>query len=275
MDNNYKLVAIDMDGTLLNSKSEVTPFTGKVINELTDRGIIVVFVTGRLLAGVKIFPQIIKSNRWVIACNGAYTINTGHNSVSFDNPLRIPDCMKIVKLLKSNSVIFQYLTFDQIVGEKIDKRMKYYYEVNSRLPEKRRIRLRTVDNCLEAIQKEKSIYKILMNLDCDDEFHNILRQINEVSNVSVYKSGKGLYDMMNKGVSKGAALEMLAGTLKIKRDEIIAIGDSQNDISMLEFAGTAIAMGNADEEVKKAAGYLADTCDNDGAARILKELLLS
>lgn len=273
MENKYKLVAIDMDGTLLNSKSEITPYTSKVLDAVSEEGIYVVFVTGRILPGVKIYPQIMEKNKWVIGCNGAYTVNTGLNTISFDNPLPGDICYKIIKILKSNSVIYQYFTFDHIVGEKIEKRMRYYYEVNSRLPEESRIRLRIVDDGLVSIQKEKRVYKLLLNIDDEEEFIRIKNQIDDIGHVSIYNTGKGMYDLMNIGVSKGAALERLAGQLEISREAVIAFGDSQNDISMLEFAGTGVAMGNAGEEVKRIADCAADTCDHDGVARKLIELL--
>ncbi|MBC8016730.1 MAG: HAD-IIB family hydrolase, partial [Sporomusaceae bacterium] len=104
-----------------------------------------------------------------------------------------------------------------------------------------------------------------------DEMRNELKKITQLE---IVDSSKYNIEITRKGVSKGKAVEMLAILYNVKREEIITIGDSENDISMIEYAGLGIAMGNASDRVKQAADYVTDSNDNEGVANGINKFIL-
>lgn len=96
----------------------------------------------------------------------------------------------------------------------------------------------------------------------------------EFSEFEVASSNSDNFEMTKKGTSKGKAVEVLADFYNIKRDEVICMGDGENDLSMIEYAGLGIAMGNASSIVKKRANYVTDTNCNDGVAKAIEKFVL-
>ena len=138
--------------------------------------------------------------------------------------------------------------------------------------------VKIVNGSLKRISKEESLstefYKLL--LLCDE------KQLNEFETVIpdewrdefyVVRTQKYLIEVLTKGVNKAYGLKKLAAELSIKKDEIVAIGDAANDIEMLEYAGLAIAMGNASEEVKAIADIVTDTNENNGVIKAIDKLI--
>lgn len=93
-------------------------------------------------------------------------------------------------------------------------------------------------------------------------------------NCEAHKSLSNMLDVMNKGVTKGNAIKNLAQSLGVKQEEIIAIGDNENDISMIKYAGLGVAMGNAEEKVKEVSNFITDTNDNHGVAKVIQQFML-
>ena len=92
--------------------------------------------------------------------------------------------------------------------------------------------------------------------------------------LEVVSSSPNNFEVMNKGTSKGRAVKVLADILNINREEIMCLGDSENDLSMIEFAGLGVAMGNAEEFLKEKADYITDTNENDGVAKAIEKFVL-
>lgn len=105
-----------------------------------------------------------------------------------------------------------------------------------------------------------------------DDLRNELKTIDRLE---IVDSSKYNIEITRKGVSKGKAVEMLASLYNVKREEVLTIGDSENDLSMIEYAGLGVAMGNASDVIKAKADYITDTNDNDGVAEVISKFILN
>jgi Cof subfamily protein (haloacid dehalogenase superfamily) len=134
-----------------------------------------------------------------------------------------------------------------------------------------------VTDDLEKIIEEnyQIILKVVIVSDMDEigELKKLRNEIINMMDVEVVSSAENNIEIMSKGISKGNAVKILGDIYGISKDEIICIGDSENDISMIEYAGLGIAMANATDDLKAAADYVTDTNDNDGVAKAIEKIV--
>jgi Cof subfamily protein (haloacid dehalogenase superfamily) len=267
----YKLVVTDMDGTFLNSKDEISVENLKIVKELNERGILFSIATGRLDTMIKPYLRQIGNNTPVISCNGALVRNIIKGEFYHAHIIKKIDFTKVIDICKVNNLTFAVYCEYTVYSESIEGRMKYFEKRNEGLCVEERVAIKIVDNIYTDI--EERIFKILVSNDDSEVLERVKGKINKIPGIEAVKSSTNLLDVMSEGVTKGNALRDLAEMLKIKREEIIAIGDNHNDMSMLEYAGYAIAVGNAEQVVKDIADLVTVSNDEDGVAKALRDVL--
>lgn len=269
----YKLIVTDMDGTLLNSKGEVSEENVSALKELRDRGIHVAIATGRIYTTARVYAKHLGLLTPIICCNGAMVKNLENDKEIYTNPMSKEDCLKVIDICREHGLYFHFYSDDTIYGEKLENKMLYFSEWGKTLDEEDRIKIELVKDSKEVIERE-TIYKFGIQDDNVELLNRIANVINSTLDVEAHKSLSNMLDIMNKGVTKGKAIENLASSLGVKQEEIIAIGDNENDLSMITYAGLGVAMGNAEEKVKAASDYITDTNDNHGVAKVVKKFML-
>ena len=266
-----KLIAIDMDGTLLNSKKELLEETKQYFKEFHTKGTetLLVLCTGRPETGIRPYLKdlgYLEENHYIISQNGAniYESQTGNRIMdAFVDSVEI---QKWIELGKKHGV--------SVMGAGVD----YYYSFDEDPTEWMEFDVKIVNGSLKRITKEESLstdfYKLLLLGDEEqlNEFETIIPQESR-DEFYVVRSQKYLVEVLKKGVNKAFGLEKLAAALNIDPCEIAAIGDAANDIEMLEYAGLAIAMGNASEEVKAISDIVTDTNENNGVIKAIDKLI--
>ena len=266
-----KVIAIDMDGTLLNSKKELLEETKQYFKEFHTKGTetLLVLCTGRPDTGIRPYLKdlgYLEENHYIISQNGAniYESQTGNRIMdAFVDSEKI---QKWIELGKKHRV--------SVMGAGVD----YYYSFDEDPTEWMEFDVKIVNGSLKRITKEDSLstdfYKILLLGDVEqlDEFETIIPK-EWRDEFYVVRSQKYLIEVLTKGVNKAFGLEKLAKELNIQPSEIAAIGDAANDIEMLEYAGLAIAMGNASEKVKAIADIVTDTNENNGVIKAIDKLI--
>jgi Cof subfamily protein (haloacid dehalogenase superfamily) len=267
----FKLVVTDMDGTFLNSKEEISEENLKIVKALNERGILFSIATGRLDTMIKPYLRQIGNNNPIISCNGALVRNINKGEFYHAQIIKGAEFRKVIDICKANNLVFSVYCEYTVYSESIEGRIKHYVKRNESLAEDDKVDIKIVGNIYTDI--DEKILKILVSNDNPDVLEHIEGELNKIPGIEAYKSSSNLLDIMAEGVTKGNALKDLAEILKIKREEIIAIGDNHNDISMLEFAGYAIAVGNAEQAVKDIADLVTTSNDDDGVATGLKEVL--
>lgn len=269
----YKLVVSDMDGTLLNSKIEISEYNKKIIQEAIKKGIIFVLATGRIYGSARVFAKQLELNTPIMACNGGIIRNSVDKEIIFEAPIDPEACHKVFEFLKRTNTYFHFYGADIFYTEKIKLESFEYSVWNQSLPEEDRIEMKEVENASDVLEYDK-IYKILLHCKKDVKRHFYSNELSKISNMTLTSSWFDNFEICGKNVSKGNAVKRFAEEMNISKDEIICIGDNQNDMSMIEYAGLGIAVENADEQVKKIADFIAPSNDDNGVGKVLERFVL-
>ena len=266
-----KLVAIDMDGTLLNSKKELLEETKQYFKNFHNKNTetILVLCTGRPESGIRPYLKdlgYLEENHYIISQNGANIYESQTGKRVMDAFVDSTAIKKWIELGKKHGI--------SVMGAGVD----YYYCFDQEPTEWMEFDVKLVSGKLKRIPTKESLntdfYKILLMGDEEqlNEFETFIPK-EWRDEFYVVRSQKYLVEVLTKGVNKAFGLEKLAQKLNIQPSEIAAIGDAANDIEMLEYAGLAVAMGNASEEVKAIADIVTDTNENNGVIKAIDQLI--
>ena len=288
----YKLVAIDLDGTMLNKYGIITQNTKDVIKKVQEKGIEVVIASGRTINSVKNFSKEINSQNYFISGNGAITYDIKKDEILFENVLTKNKVLQVIKICDENSIYYSVYTENGIITKNLNYNTLYYYKENLNKEEKEKTHINIVQDIYSYIEnRDEKILKIMI---CDSNqtvFKAIVKKLGEIKDIEILdvshmsrkliKQGteeialEYFYtEITSKDVDKWNAIERLIGLLGIKNEEVITIGDNANDIKMIKNAGLGIAMGESAPYIKEQANIVAESNDNDGVAEILKKVFL-
>lgn len=271
----YKLICLDMDGTLLSDDKEVSDKNKEAIKEAHDRGVKIAICTGRVFASAKYYAHLLGIKAPIIASNGAYIREKDKDEVIYSSTLNAEECKKILDTTKKYDFKVYFNTFDTIISSKPYPKGYTYLEMNNDVPEDMKIRLHVNPNLEEEFIKRNN--EILKAICISKDFDSLKRAKDDVMKLNDFEVVSSLgdnFEIMKKGISKGNAVKVLADFYGISRDEIICMGDGENDLSMIEYAGLGIAMGNAPDYVKEKADYVTDSNDKDGVAKAIEKFVL-
>lgn len=266
-----KLVALDIDDTLLNSVGQITTQTKKSLQNLLQQGVKIVLCSGRPLAGVSPFLQDLGlhgDDQYVITNNGAI-IETVSGSILQRQTLDNQVYRQFVDFVTSNKMPY-YVLDDQsrvITSDRDINRIAVVqaYEnsagIYQRTPDELPADFEITKAAIVGEKEELDNYEPLVKKTFGDTGY-------------VVRAGKNFLDLMHQNVNKGSGLKLLTDILNISPDEVMVFGDEQNDLPMFDFAGTAIAMGNGTELVKSHATYVTDSNDDEGIAHAIAKFFI-
>ncbi|MGY0354343.1 sugar-phosphatase [Enterococcus avium] len=267
-----KLVAIDLDGTLLNNDKCINKPVIDAIKATRQAGIHVVLSTGRPLSGTKKQLDELGLNKkddYIITYNGALVLNTKTWDTIFERGLTQEKYLKIDQLARSLNVHLHLADRKEMYTSNRD--ISPYTILESYLVNMP-LHYRTSE---EIIAENVSPIKMMMIDEPEilsEAFENIPKKY--FDEYTIVRSTPTFIEILNPNASKGIALKELCKHLGINRSEVMAIGDAENDLSMIEFANIGIAMGNACEMIKTAADYTVATNLEDGVKEALDRWVL-
>ncbi|MDO5089271.1 MAG: Cof-type HAD-IIB family hydrolase [Leptotrichiaceae bacterium] len=267
-----KLIAIDMDGTLLNQKKEISFKQKEALKEAEKKGIMTVLCTGRPLFGVIPFYkelELEKTNGYIIVNNGCSIHKTEDLSLTDYNKLAKKDIEYLYSLTEGYDVNFTL--FDDKHYFCIGKPNEYT-EYDGKL-----VYVPITEITLKEVLCDKYMMFQSMYVGSPENVDKFQKdnQENLKKLYSIVRSQTYILEAMPFGVEKGSAVKRLSEKLGIKREEVMAIGDGNNDIEMLRYAEISVAMENGTEDVKKAAKYITESNENDGVAKAIYKYALS
>lgn len=270
----YKAVAFDMDGTLLASNRLILPETVDMIQKISEKGIKVILVSGRHHTVIHPYYYQLKLSTPAICCNGSYLYDFKKQQNFAAKPMTKQQAKKLLNLVNQFGIHTMIYT-DQVMNyEVLDDHLEGFFEWLNSLPEFLQPEVKKVDNFKEVIEQANMIFKFATsshNLPALKQFSDAVDALDEFS---CEWSWSNRADIAVKGNTKGNGLKHWAEHENIKLSEIVAFGDSYNDISMFAIAGLGIAMGNADDEVKAKASYTIGDNNSSSIANELKKLFL-
>lgn len=267
----YKLIAIDMDGTLLNSENKVSNRTKDAIVKAKDRGVHVVLATGRILKSAKSYSKKLNLANPIVASNGGIMIDE-YSNVIYKNPLDKKSIKEIVKLAgQSNVYCHLYDETKFYSSEKVEDVLAFYSEGDENMSIELEL-FKNIDDLLNV--EDLNIYKLIFIDNDIEKLQDFRKKISTVENINISSSWANNVEAMGLNVSKGEAIKKLAESLDLELCEVMAIGDSENDLSMLDIAGLSVAMGNGADSIKDKVDFVTDTNDNDGVAKAIEKFIL-
>lgn len=270
----YKLICIDMDGTLLNSNNEISKRNLEAIKKASEMGVQVAISTGRLFVSANYYADLIGVKTPIIASNGAYIRDKNTDKVIYRSLLGYENCKKLMEVIKKYDMYPHFNTYNSIITEKLVHSSKFYSKMNESLPQDRRINIVITQNWTESLKEYGDEILKCIIIDKDYEKLKLAKEELSKEELEVVSSFTNNIEVMSKGVSKGNAVGVLAKQYNISKEEVMCIGDSENDLSMIKFAGMGVAMGNGNELIKENSDYITDTNNEDGVAKAIEKFVL-
>ena len=291
--NMYKLVAIDLDGTMLNSYGIVTQNTKEKIKKVIQKGTKVVIASGRPIDSIKAIAEEIGSKEYFIGGNGAIIYDIKKDEIIYEKFLNKQKVLEIIDLCEENSINYNVYTEKTILAKNLKFNVLYYYKENLKKPENKKTNIVIVENMKEYIKnlKEEKFLKVTI---CDENkfiFNAIGKKLKELSGIEIldvlHMSRKlikqGTQDIVIEyfyteisleNVDKWIAIQEILKLEKIEKDEVITIGDNINDLKMLKNAGLGIAMKGSAPKVIENANYVTQGNNEEGVANALEKYIL-
>lgn len=274
----YKMICIDMDGTLLNSKKKLSNGNREALKKAYENGVHIIICTGRNSRSALYFANEIGVQSALIANNGALVLDEDGEVLIFKEALEKKQCEKILEVGKLYNSIPNFHGLGKIYLNSKFRRFINNMFFNRNIPEKYKIEniyLNKANAWSNVFDNKKEVFGKCIFLDKNKKLKKIEEVLNKDGSFEITYSGKFCLEINNKGVSKGRAVKILGEHYGIKQEEIICIGDNGNDISMIKYAGLGVAMKNGTDAVKEIANYITDTNDNDGVAKVVKKFIFN
>ncbi len=261
----YRLMAVDMDGTLLNPDSIITPYTEKTVKQAIEKGLVFTLCTGRPLQGVKKYVDQLGLDCPVITYNGAVIAHSKTGEILFSQTMDTDEARRVYSLAKQKNTMFILWSRNRLYASEISEKTAFYEGITS-------TKASLIED-FEAILAD-GITKMLWYDDADvlDSWIKEFKTMG-FENTTFTKSRAYFLEFFSNKTSKAVAMEKLGEYYGISREEMIAVGDQTNDLPMIEYAGMGVAMGNAVDAVKAVADYITVTNSEDGVAKVITEFI--
>jgi len=266
-----KLLAIDLDGTLLNENLEISKENIGAINLLRDTGVKVIIATGRPEQLVKPYIDVLDMEDNLIMYNGSVIGHPFKKNREYSLVLDKSVSKEIIEFCEEFDCLYMCYTKEAIIS-KPNYRVDFFENRNKLLDEKDRCVFKDIRNIDEIVDND--INKILIIENDVSKNKKITSFVKNFESLNVVQSQNGFIDVNPKEASKGKALAHYAKKLGIDQTEVAAIGDQDNDVSMLEYANVSIAMGNASDKAKGVADYMTLSNEENGVAVAIMKYIL-
>lgn len=270
----YKLAAIDMDGTLIASDG-ISEKTKIVLKQVEEKGVEVVITTGRILQSARYHYEDIGLKGRLIACNGGIITDANSGKIIYENPLDKDKVVRIAKMADVLGLDYNMYSEDKLYVLKnsqggLDGSYDYQEEYR-----KEGVSISYLENIEDLDLSTSKIYKIIFIEKDGSKLEDFRGKLSKISGISISSSWPNNLEIMNEGVSKGEALRILSKKYKINMKDIIAFGDNENDLDMITSVGLGVAMENGIDLIKENADIITRSNDEDGVAMVLEKYILN
>lgn len=270
-----KMIGLDLDGTLLTDRKELTQHTRDVLAAAIQKGVIVLAATGRPYSGIPQEIQRFPGIRYALTSNGARIIDTKTGKVLLEHLLPLESAKKALEIMEKYDTL-QEIYFDGVGYADEDKLAQIgRYHHNPYMWEYVLKSRKSVPDIYKVIAEKNQDMDKLQGVFADmEERAEAWKELGRLDDIVLVGSLGYNIEINAVGVNKGRGLIELGELLGIRREEIMACGDGDNDIPMLKEAGLGVAMANADERAKAAADYITDSNDDEGVAKAIERFVL-
>ena len=272
MEGRYRLVALDMDGTLLNSAHAITPYTRDALRRAAEAGKVTALCTGRCLSELWVHLDALPGIRYVIGENGACLYDVREDRILRRITLPDADADRVLRSSREFDVCRQIFLDNQSYIELREETAARYHIAD--FVEVFREGSRFAED-VEACRRSTGagVEKINLYFTCEADRRRFRPAVEGLGLRVSDSIGVG-YEISPAQATKGEGLKALCACLGISPEEAMAVGDGGNDLELMAAAGFSVAMGNAIGPVRALAGAMTDDCDHDGAAKAIEAYLL-
>ena len=264
-----KLIASDIDGTLVTDDKRLLPETAKAILRFEQTGGIFVIASGRPLKGIMKYADELEMSKYggyIISFNGSFILDLGHLKPLVKRFIDVDTAREVVRTAdRYNMSITTYSEGTAITQRATDR----YFMLETSINE---LEIKYTESLVDYITFPVPKFLITGEPKDLEEYEKILN--NELNNVTVFRSEPFFLEIVPKSVNKGTSLDIIRKHLDLKKDSVIAFGDGFNDVSLLESAGLGIAMKNAQAPVIKAADYVTRSNNENGVGEAIERFAL-
>lgn len=269
----YDIIAIDIDGTLTNDDKIITPKTKDALLLAQKKGKKVAIASGRHPQGVIPYAkelQLDKFGGYLLCFNGGLVLEITEKGCKTLYSGELPNeyIPVVCDVVRDSNITVNTHTENMIIA---DSKVNKYTSIE---PDIIGLPFKQVDNFEEYV--DFPVYKLLLAgepAEIDEYEEKLKKRLDGL--VSIYKSAPYFLEVMPLGVTKGASLHCILESMGLKSENLIACGDSYNDITMIGYAGLGVAMSNAPDDIKKTADYVTLSNNDDGIALVVEKFMLS
>lgn len=267
----YKMIALDLDGTLTNSEKIITPDTKKALFAYQRKGGRIVLASGRPTQGIVPIAEELELEKFggfILAFNGSRIVNCENEQVLFNQTLQMEQTKKLHKLAKDLQI--NILTYE---GNTIftEDGKDPYANIEQKITHMKMVEVEDISQAVTA-----PVNKCLITGE-PERVMEIEKVIKEAMGheINVYRSQDFFLELVPQNVDKAASLDSLLQQLGMNKEELIACGDGFNDLSMIQYAGLGVAMENAHADIKRKADFITKSNDADGVAYVLDRFVFA
>lgn len=263
----YKLIALDVDGTLLNSKKILTEKVFKAVRNLQERNIPVVIATGRPEKGISHIAKELEMEMYggyVLSYNGGRILDCKNKELIYSSTIPQEYYEEVYEFSKDLNCRLLTYEGDYIITEEPDDE---YVAIESNVV---KMAVKKVENLLERLTYPVDKFLLVGE---PSYMGSVVDKVKEKfkGKLNVFQSEPFFIEIVPDKIDKANSLGMLLEKWGMTREHLVACGDGRNDVTMIDFAGMGVAMKNACEEVLSVADYVADSNDEDGVAKVIEK----
>jgi Cof subfamily protein (haloacid dehalogenase superfamily) len=264
----FKMICLDIDGTLLNSQHKISRNTKKVIQIVAnERQIPVILVSARMPKGILFLQKELEIIQPIICYSGALILDKD-TTILLNQVIPASSFEAIYNYVQNTNVHISFYKDDEWYIEEMDQWAKQESKITSITPT-----IVNFNSLIESWRQEGTGPSKILCMSEPNKINSLAENV-KGDKLNIYPSKPTYLEIMPKEASKTSAIDFLREIFHIKQCEILAIGDNYNDIDMIEYAGLGIAMGNAPDKVKDCANAVTLNNDEDGVAEAIKKYVL-
>lgn len=286
----YKLIAIDLDGTLLNLYGIVSEKNKQALIEANKKGAEIVIASGRSTNSVKNIANDFGICNYIICGNGSLIYDLQHEEIIYDKFIDKKKALQIIEICEQNSIYYNIYTENMVIAKSLNNNVLFYHQENANKPDSKKTKINLVQNIYDYVDKlqNQNILKITISDNDNIIFNGIIRKLREIRDIDVLdvahmsrkmiKSGTEevsleyyYTEITSKNVDKWYAIKYLIDKLNINKEDIMTIGDNVNDKLMIENAGCGVVMGNSAPYIKEIADMVVADNNQDGVAEAVEK----
>jgi Cof subfamily protein (haloacid dehalogenase superfamily) len=271
----YRLIALDLDGTLLDSRLQIRSQTVDALQRARRNGLQVMIVTGRHHTAAYPYWHQLDLELPAICCNGTYLYDFRHRRPLAGDPLTLAESNELLALVRKHAIHAMVYVDDVMAYETQSPHLRNLLKWSATLPENVRPRIEPVDSFEKLIERADMRWKFLVAGDNAKALEDFNEEVSQRLQLSCVRSAHNRIDISHGGNNKGARLAEFIAQQGILPQEVIAFGDQDNDKEMLRLVGLGVAMGNSHEAVRDHADWVTGTNDSDAIADVLHRFVLS